>query len=192
MINIPIIILAAGSSSRLGRPKQLLEYQGETLLNRTIRIANEVSSNVCLVLGANFEIISKSILNKQCKIIFNENWQTGMASSITKSIEHYFDFEKLIIAICDQPFLNTNIFLELIEKSESSLKPIVASNYGNQLGVPILFNQLIYSSLQQLNGDKGARVILHKFVNDIAEIDFAKGELDVDTEEDWQRILNMV
>jgi molybdenum cofactor cytidylyltransferase len=189
MTQIPIIILAAGISSRLGQPKQLLEYEGETLLNRTIRVANEVSDDVVVVLGARFQEISQTVLNKNVQIIFNENWESGMASSVIEGIKTHLNAEKVIISLCDQPYLNTSIFESLILEEKSSRKPIIASNYGNQIGVPILFNQLVYNDLLSLKGDKGARSILPKYNDSIGQIDFPNGAIDIDTVEDWELFL---
>jgi molybdenum cofactor cytidylyltransferase len=189
MTQIPIIILAAGSSSRLGQPKQLLEYEGETLLNRTIRIASEVSDDIIVVLGSRFQEISKTISNKNVQIIFNESWETGMASSIIEGLKTRLSAEKVIISLCDQPYLNTSIFESLILEEKLTQSPIIASNYSNQIGVPILFNKLIYNDLLALKGDKGARSILPKYNDSIGQIDFPNGAIDIDTVEDWELFL---
>lgn len=185
------MILAAGSSIRLGQPKQLLEYEGETLLNRTIRFANEVSNDIVVVLGARFQEIYKTISNKNVQIIFNENWETGMASSIVAGLKTRLNTEKVIVSLCDQPYLTQTIFENLISSEKSTNKPIVASNYSNQIGVPILFNQLIYNDLLGLKGDKGARSILPKYKDSIAEIDFPNGAIDIDTIEEWELFLKI-
>ncbi|MES2797738.1 MAG: nucleotidyltransferase family protein [Bacteroidota bacterium] len=186
---IPIIILAAGESKRLGRAKQLLEYKGETLLNRTIRMANEVSRDIIVVLGARLEEISQSISNKNVQIVLNENWETGMASSVIAGLRTRLKAEKVILSLCDQPYLTPTIFENLIAVEESSQKSIIASNYGNEIGVPMLFNQLIYNDLLALKGDKGARAILQKYEGSIAAIDFPDGDIDIDTIEEWELFL---
>lgn len=186
---IPIIILAAGSSSRLGQPKQLLQCQGQTLLNRTISLSSEVSNNISVVLGANYPLIASSITNTNCKIIFNELWEQGMATSIQKGLQNNLDADKVIITLCDQPYLSANILRRLIDSANLTELPIIASNYGNKIGVPILFKKLIFNDLMSLKGEKGARSILPKYTDSIAEIPFPKGEIDIDTIEDWQLFL---
>ncbi len=186
---IPIIILAAGSSSRLGQPKQLLQYQGQTLLNRTISLAAEVSKNISVVLGANYSLISSSIISTNCNIVFNELWEQGMSTSIQKGLQKYAEAEKIIITLCDQPYLSANILLALIAKSNQTDLPIVASNYGTEIGVPILFKKLLFNDLMSLKGEKGARAILPKYTSSMAEIPFPNGEIDIDTIDDWQLFL---
>ena len=189
MTQIPIIIVAAGSSSRLGQAKQLLEYEDETLLNCTIRNASEVSNDVIVVLGARFQEISQTISNKNVQIIFNENWEWGMASSVITGLGTRLNSEKVIVSICDQPYLTSTIFENLISAEKLTNKPIITSNYGHQIGVPILFNQFIYKDLLALKGDKGARSILPKYKDSIATIDFSNGDFDIDTIEDWELFL---
>jgi molybdenum cofactor cytidylyltransferase len=186
---IPIIILAAGSSSRLGQPKQLLQCQGQTLLNRTISLSSEVSNNISVVLGANYPLIASSITNTNCKIIINEFWEIGMSTSIQKGLQNNLDADKVIITLCDQPYLSANILRRLIDSANQTELPIIASNYGNKIGVPILFKKLIFNDLMSLKGEKGARAILPKYTGFIAEIPFPKGEIDIDTIEDWQLFL---
>ena len=84
---IAIIILAAGSSSRLGEPKQLLELNGKTLLQKAIETSLLVSESVTVVLGANKKIIQPTISNYSIQIAFNENWKKGMSSSIQTGME---------------------------------------------------------------------------------------------------------
>lgn len=186
---IPIIILAAGSSSRLGQPKQLLQCQGQTLLNRTISLSSKVSNNISIVLSTNYPLIASSITNTNCKIIFNELWEQGMATSIQKGLQNNLEADKIIITLCDQPFLSEGILNNLIDKSNQTELPIIASNYGDEIGVPILFKKLIFNDLMSLKGEKGARSILPKYTGSIAEIPFPKGEIDIDTIEDWQLFL---
>lgn len=189
-MSIPIIIIAAGASNRLGQPKQLLKLQGETLLNRTINEAAKVSERIIVVLGAHFQDISKTITNNSVTIIHNETWAEGMASSIREGLLLCLDAPRVIISICDQPYLTGDIFEKLIAFSNLTGKPIVASDYGGVLGVPILFEKEIFEQLLELKGDKGARSILPKYKGEIGEVPFEKGEIDIDTIEEWENVQN--
>jgi molybdenum cofactor cytidylyltransferase len=186
MTTTSIIILAAGSSSRLGQPKQLLSIEGETLLNRTIRFATEVSTQIIVVLGAYFEVISKSITNKSVLIIENIAWETGMASTIKAGLSKCLEAENVIICLCDQPYLSGSIFENLIKHKSKTNLAIVASEYSGKIGVPILFNKLIFNDLMNLEGEKGASSILKNLKENIAAISFPNGEIDIDTFEDWE------
>lgn len=185
MEKTPIIILAAGESKRLGFSKQLVHFQGDTLLNNSIKLACSISKNVTVILGANFNEISKSITNKQTiNILRNENWKSGMASSIKLGVEFHRNADKILIMLCDQIYLTNSILLELFEKEKQSQKPIIACNYGEKIGVPILFNQTIFNDLMALSGDKGASAILKNHQESIESILFEKGIFDVDSPQD--------
>ena len=181
MHDIPIIILAAGSSSRLGQPKQLLLIDGETLLNRTIRTAKQISNAIIVVLGANIELISPTISDQSITIVTNPDWETGMSTSIKVGLSQCLKFENAIICLCDQPFLTENILNALINKKSTSEKQIIASYYSQQIGVPILFNKIFFNDLLNLKGDKGAKSILNKYADQIDTIQFHQGATDIDT-----------
>jgi molybdenum cofactor cytidylyltransferase len=186
---IPIVILAAGQSKRLGRPKQLVHYQGDTLLNNTIKIAFEVSQNVIVVLGANHEIISKELLPiPELTILTNDIWVTGMASSIKLAVEFLKKQEAILFILCDQPFLNAKILLKMIKEYKKTNLAIVACEYAGQLGVPILFNSQLFNELQLLSGESGAKSIIKNYKSSIAKVAFSKGEIDIDTETDLKRL----
>lgn len=189
MEKTPIIILAAGESKRLGYSKQLVHFQGDTLLNNSIKLACAVSENVTVILGANFKNISESISKqKSINILKNENWESGMASSIRLAVEYHQTSEKLLIMLCDQIYLTTSILNELFEKEKQTQKPIIACEYGGKFGVPILFNQLIFNDLIKLTGDKGASSILPSHKTEIESIPFEKGIFDIDTPADVKKI----
>jgi len=186
-----IIILAAGASGRLGKPKQNLIYKGKTLLQSAIDIANDSKCiPVLVILGANADVIKPTIENLSINILQNENWQEGMASSIKvgitglKKIEPKVD--SVILMLCDQPFVDAELINKLIQsKSE---KGIVASAYNDTIGVPVLFDADYFEELLQLKGDEGAKKLLMKHPEDIAKIDFPLGSVDIDSTGDYEKL----
>jgi len=188
-----ILILAAGNSSRLGEPKQLLNFEGKTLLKHVVEEALKVSKSVVVVTGSNHSQISKEIENLQVKIIENMNWNEGMGSSIKIGINQLLDsfptIENYIISVCDQPFIEASVFSELIQKQKDSQKGIVASKYSETLGTPVLFTKKYFKDLSDLSGQEGAKKLLQKFKDDIAKINFEKGEIDIDTQSDYQKLI---
>src|SRR5580698_3225387 len=104
-----VIILAAGSSSRLGKPKQNLVFQGQTLLQRTIQNAMaSVCESVIVILGANAEVVQSTIQNQPIPVIYNPDWTEGMASSIRLGISELKkmlpNIKSVLLMLCDQPF----------------------------------------------------------------------------------------
>ncbi|MBL3657652.1 nucleotidyltransferase family protein [Fulvivirga sediminis] len=185
--NIGIIILAAGASSRLGEPKQLLPYHEAPLLQHTINEANAISSfSSILVLGANAAEIKKAIDPKNFKIIFNNEWQKGMGSSLSiamKEAASNHSLEHILILLSDQPLVNTDYFNKLIKAHITSHKSITASFYNNIAGVPAIFSKDHFNDLKKLQGDKGARQIIKNTPPQLVEFD--QGQIDIDTPEDW-------
>lgn len=190
---IGIVILAAGSSSRLGRPKQLLQYKETTLLNNTILEASKVQNSfVAVVTGANSESVLKELNSAEITTCFNLDWETGMSSSIVKGLNEILllnpDCEQCIFAVCDQPFVTASIFENLINEHDKTGKAIVASAYSKTLGTPVLFHKKYFPELLELKGQEGAKKIIKKYAEDTASIIFEKGNIDIDTEEDYDKL----
>jgi len=190
--NTGIIILAAGNSSRLGQPKQLLDYQGKTLLRHTVEQALAVSSRVIVITGSENSGIEKE--TGSALTVQNENWQEGMASSIHKGLNEmmvtYPETENILITVCDQPHIDASVLSELIKKSYSSGKGIMASHYSGTLGTPVLFSRSYFNDLLQLSGQEGAKKLLVKYRDDVGQVIFEKGSVDIDTPEDYQKLIN--
>jgi molybdenum cofactor cytidylyltransferase len=187
-----IIILAAGSSSRLGTPKQNLIYKDQTLLQRAIETARVSECNpIIVILGANATVIRPTIQNSAINIIQNPDWQEGMASSIRLGIMELQRIEptitSIIVMLCDQPFVTPLLIDQLIQtKSE---KGIVACAYNKTIGVPVLFDAKYFSELLLLKGNDGAKKLLLKYPDDVATIPFPLGSVDIDTVEDYEKLL---
>ncbi len=187
-------MLAAGNSTRLGKPKQLLLFNGKSLLRHTIEAA--VATGVkplIIVLGANASLLTPEIDDNNTQIVINTNWKDGMASSIiaglTALLEIYPDTERVILMMCDQPFVTTSLLNNLLITHQQTGKPIVASIYDGVIGVPALFYKSHFKELLQLQGDTGARKIINQDVSEVATVFFAKGKIDIDTADDYENLL---
>ncbi|MEO7121016.1 MAG: nucleotidyltransferase family protein [Ginsengibacter sp.] len=188
-----IIILAAGESSRMKEPKQLLPFKGKTLLKHTIDEALNSGFQVIVVLGANEPIITEHLEDNLIPIVFNKNWKDGIATSIkaglAKAIEKNTEIENCILCVCDQPYISANLFKALSDKKKTSGKKIVASSYAATLGTPVLFDKKYFDALLNLQGNEGAKKLLSLYEDDIASISFEKGELDIDTKSDYEKFI---
>ena len=186
-----LIILAAGSSSRLGTPKQNLVFQGTTLLQRSI--ASALASDcvqVMVVLGANAELIEPTIVDKPIQIIHNKEWQEGMASSIRIGIsamqQSTPQLESVISMLCDQPFADISIINQLIKASAQN--NLVASAYNGTIGPPALFSKSHFEELLNLHGNEGAKKLLLKYADEVFKVPFPLGIIDIDTVGDYERL----
>jgi molybdenum cofactor cytidylyltransferase len=181
-----IVILAAGESSRLGEPKQLLIYEGSTFLERSIQAASGVAGNkVCVVLGANAATILEKVPNVAPLSIINDKWKDGMGSSIAlglKTCLHLFPaIRSVIFMTVDQPFVTSEHLKALIRLHKESGKPIIASSYQDTIGIPALFDQSFFKELLMLETDKGAKEILLSHDPEVAKLVLPGGEIDIDT-----------
>ena len=191
--NIGVILLAGGNSSRLGRPKQLLTLEGETLLQHSLQVASASQAHpIVLVLGAQADIIKNDVDKLNLHIVQNNDWEEGMASSIRAGIKALTriepDAEGSILMVCDQPYVTSSLLNKLISVHQRTGKPIIASMYENTFGPPVLFHHSVFDELIQLKGDVGAKSILQKHADDVEVIPFPEGTYDVDTEADYERI----
>ncbi|MEO8584104.1 MAG: nucleotidyltransferase family protein [Flavitalea sp.] len=185
------MVLAAGASTRLGTPKQLLQLNGQPLLNIVLReVENADVKNIILVLGSSYEIIKDNIDEMKVHIIYNENWTEGMASSMIVGLKAALELdpavEGVIFVVCDQPFISASLLDGLIEKHQQSGLPIVASSYAETLGTPAYFHKSLFPELMLLSGDSGAKKILQKYSDEVAAVEFSRGSIDIDTNEDLQ------
>jgi molybdenum cofactor cytidylyltransferase len=191
--NIGLVILAAGSSSRLGAPKQLLPYTGKTLLQHSIDVATGSDAGpVLVVLGSEAEIIKDNIQAPAARVIINNQWKEGMASSIRCGLnalmQQYPLTEAVVIMVCDQPYADQALLNKLISVHQNTGKPIVASCYDHITGVPALFHKSIFPELLQLKGDVGAKSIIQRHAGEVDVVTFSKGGVDIDTATDYKEL----
>lgn len=186
-----ILILAAGSSSRMGKPKQLLPYKNTTLLGWTISQAKKSkANNVFCVLGANAEIITKDISKHKIECILNTNFKDGLSSSIVAGIDYLksTDFDAILIMLADQPNINSDYLNKLIKTSEENPSKIIASNYIDKIGVPAIFTKKYFPHLLNLKGDKGAKDFLNNHQSKIIKLK-PFNLVDIDTKEDYKKLM---
>ena len=186
-----ILILAAGSSSRMGKPKQLLPYKNTTLLGIAIEQAQKSNVNaVFCVLGANAEIIEKSIEKHQIETIYNPNYKDGLSSSIVTGIDYLStkDFDAVLILLADQPKITSSFLNQLLKTSEENIAKIIACNYDKNIGVPAIFPKKYFVELLKLKGDKGAKDLLKKYQTEIITMK-PFDLIDIDTKKDYKNLI---
>ncbi len=191
---VAAIVLAAGASRRLGRPKQMLEFRGETLLARVLRQAAESGAEPAIaVLGANYDFIRASVAWPSAICIFNENWEQGIASSIHAGLDalakHAPHASGALLLACDQPRLTASHIQSLLGAfAAHGENVIVASRYAGFAGVPAVFPPSAFGGLRALEGDRGARSLLANPPCPLIEVDFPGGEIDIDSPADLSQL----
>jgi molybdenum cofactor cytidylyltransferase len=205
MNKIGIIILAAGDSSRLGRPKQLLPYRGKTLLAHIVGEALDAALDPLVVVTGAFEAEvgeSLRLSGLAVEMVYNPRWEEGMASGIVAGLERLVALrpgadaradaavkaDAIIIAVCDQPYVSADLLRRLVESYHASAKGIIACGYSGAVGTPVLFSRQYFPELSALSGKEGAKQLLKRYPDDMVTISFPQGDIDIDTEEDFARI----
>lgn len=192
MASIGIVILAAGASTRLGQPKQLLPYLGKPLVRHIAEVAiDSGSSPVVVVLGSRADLIRPHLTDLSVHIAHNDDWGGGIANSIRCGLAQIRDISSsldgVILMLCDQPFVSTRLIRQLIAGYETANSAIVAARYAGICGVPALFDKSLFSELAALRGDVGARRIIRRDSSRVLGVPFAGGAIDLDTPEDVER-----
>ncbi|MBD2196358.1 MULTISPECIES: nucleotidyltransferase family protein [Calothrix] len=192
-MTIPLIILAAGASTRMGKPKQLLSYQGRSLIQHTVESAIASFCNpVIVVLGANAQQIRSQFNQDLVQIVENPHWNLGMSTSIRSGISALNhdsqNIEAAVITVCDQPYISAEIINNLISAYSATKKPIIASQYAETLGVPALFSRQFFPELLTLNEDTGAKYLIKKYRDLVLAVNFPLGAIDIDTPNDYQNL----
>lgn len=187
------ILLAAGGSARLGRPKQLLNFKGKTLIRRAAEtLVDSQCDPIVVVLGAEIKHSTAELSDLDVHIFVNETWQDGMSTSIVCGLHALLDaapdLEAIVITLCDQPHVNSADIDALINAFHNTGNTIVAAQYGETIGVPALFSKPIFEDLRQLKGDKGARNIIHENRETVETVVSEKAVIDIDTLDDFDRL----
>ncbi len=193
-MNIGIVILAAGSSSRMGQSKQLLTIEGEQLLLKSTRVAMQSEAEIVMVvLGANELAHRKIIEQLPVEITVNADWQKGMGSSLKKGLDQLLkivpQLDAVIIMVCDQPLLTTDHLNELIQSFKKTKSLIIASHYSGTAGVPALFGKSLFGKLLNVENESGAKKIIQQYNDAVQTEDFPDGMIDLDTLDDYRTFI---
>ena len=151
-----VVVLAAGGSTRLGQPKQLLTRDGETLVHRAARLALETSpALVLVVVGANGDSIAGAVADLDCEVVSNREWQSGMAGSLHAAGENLgAAVQRVLVLVCDQPALERQHLDALLEGAGTTETGCAATVHGDALGVPAVVPRDWFDSMH-LAGDRG-------------------------------------
>lgn len=178
----------------MGQSKQLLSIEGKPLLSlMTETCASAKLGDIVVVLGAREQAHRDVIKDLPIHIVQNSNWESGIGSSIKTGlrhiIEHWKGAEAVLILLCDQPHLTANHLISLFNAYQNTGGTIVASSYGNTIGVPAIFDQTLFQDLLNLKDNEGAKKIIQSNREEATLVPFQGGDVDLDTLEDYNTFI---
>ncbi|MCH2218280.1 MAG: nucleotidyltransferase family protein [Flavobacteriales bacterium] len=196
MSKTAVLILAAGASKRIGKPKQLLPYKESNLLLEKIKQFQSVEKvQVFVVLGAYFKEIIPMLRELPVKVVMNENWKEGMGSSLSKGIELIKKkelFDRVLITLSDLPLMESSHYEDMIELSKNTGKRIIQTTYEHgAAGVPAIFDKSLFRRLSQLTDENGAKSLIKTYKKEVLELRSKTPFFDVDTLEAYQQLLKL-
>jgi len=187
---ISAILLAAGESKRMGKPKLLMPMGDSTILEQTVdNLLDSDVDEVIVVLGYRAEEAMHRISSKPVKIAINPDYRHGMSTSIVAGLSLIDKkAEAAMLVLADQPFIDSKIINKLIEQYHAHTKGIIFPKYQNRRGHPAIFSIKYKAELSRLKGDVGGREIIEKFPDDVLEVpvDSPYINIDIDTSSDYQ------
>jgi molybdenum cofactor cytidylyltransferase len=185
-----VLVLAAGASSRLGQPKQLVKLGGRSALQIVVSQAAAVSGTaVTVVLGAHAGDITYLFQRSPVSYVVNRDWEEGVSSSIRAGIQSLPpSCESVMILLGDQVAVTADDLRRLISAAQADERAIVASSYAQTVGVPAIFPAFCFSELAQLRGDRGARVLLERHRDRVVRVPMPSAAIDLDTPEQLREL----
>jgi molybdenum cofactor cytidylyltransferase len=187
------IVLAAGGSSRLGQPKQLLDWHGKPLVwHAACKALNSGLSPVLVVIGAHAAEVETALHDLPVIITHNPNWQAGQSTSVVRGVaELPPEIGSAIFLLADQPQVSETLIRSLKELHRRTLAPIIAPQIGGRRANPVLFDRVTFSDLSALSGDTGGRALFSRYRVEWLPWHDETLLLDVDTPDDYQRLLEL-
>ncbi len=186
------IILAAGGSKRLGRPKQLLDWFGKPFIQQVIETVKLAGlSPIIVVTGAHSQEVEACISDEQVIVTFNSNWKSGQSSSMIKGVESLepYSVDQFVFFLCDQPQISVNLVKGMLEESKDENVDIVQTTVSGKTCPPTLFKKSCIDDIKKLQGDQGGRALMESHRTKKIEHSDEKLLLDCDTEEDYRKLI---
>ncbi|MBW2092141.1 MAG: molybdenum cofactor cytidylyltransferase [Deltaproteobacteria bacterium] len=187
------IILAAGRSSRMGRIKQLLDFEGKTILEQVMENAlNSSLHRLIVVLGHGAEQIQKVVDFNRVKVVVNERYDQGLSTSIRAGLNEIPDeTEGVVFILGDQPLVGADVINAIIKAYQQEKAPLVIPTCRGRRGNPVLADRSLFHRLKNLTGNVGARVLFEEYADQIKEVEIENEAVhfDVDTLDDYAALI---
>ncbi len=191
---IGTIVLAAGESKRMGKPKQLLPVGDHSLILHTLSVIEGAERPyILVVLGAHSDEIERELADHPVGIYIHKDWRLGMGSSLKAGLEHVVEAHPeitgLLVCVCDQPMITSDHIKTLVDAFQGGEFDAVASSYSGAIGAPAIFSRKLFPDIRKLGDEDGARTILRKPGSNVRIVPLVGGEVDLDTPADYESFM---
>jgi molybdenum cofactor cytidylyltransferase len=185
-MTLHILVLAAGASTRLGQPKQLVKLGGRPALHRVVSNAVAIAGHaVTVVIGAHARDLTHLLGHSPASVILNREWEEGMAASIRRGMAALpAACEAVMILLGDQVAVTVDDLKRLVSAWKEQDSVIASATYERHVGVPAIFPRICFSELTELRGDTGARMVLERNSYRLVRVPMSNAAIDLDTPED--------
>lgn len=190
-VMVSAVVLGAGSSTRMGRPKLALPVRGVPMIRRVAEVALASRCvEVVMVLGTHADVYRPLLESLPLRIVLNPDPEEGMGSSIRVGVEAVAtDAEGLVLLLADQPFVTPEVIDRLIDTATTDGRRIVASAFAGTVGPPAYFHRALFLELLTLEGDRGARSVIEAYPKEGVALPLAEADAaDIDTAVDLKSI----
>jgi molybdenum cofactor cytidylyltransferase len=189
---VAAIILAAGASTRMGEPKQLLPVAGRPMVRRVSEAVCAAGlAQVVVVVGARAEAVSDAVADLPLQVVTNPHWADGMSTSLHAGMRALRpDIQAVLIVLADQPGLQAGMIRAIVDRYRTGDAHVVAPFYAGRRGSPVLFDRALWPELLAIEGDEGGRQIVARYQEQMAHVEVDDLELlrDVDTRDDYAAV----
>jgi len=190
---IAAVVLAAGSSSRMGKPKQTLQLEGWSMLERVLQTLSQTKvDRVVVVLGAHSSAVRGGVKFGREKVVLNPRFKEGMSGSLRIGLAEVEEADAAIIVLGDQPFVSPGTIDRIIDAYVSSKSPVVVPVYRGRRGNPVLFDRSLFPQIRRIRGDVGAKSVVAGNEDKLLQVDVNdEGILvDIDTPSDYSNAVS--
>lgn len=186
------VVLAAGSARRMGEPKLLKEFRGRPLVAHAVELASRTTEQVLVILGANQSSIRLALAGRDVRFVENPHWDQGQSTSVRAAVHALGEsFHSALFLLGDQPLIPDQLVHRLVARHAQTLSPLVAPRVAGRQANPVLFDQATWPALLQVRGDVGGRGLLDRYPVEWIEWPDPNAFLDLDTAEDYRKLLEL-
>jgi molybdenum cofactor cytidylyltransferase len=188
---VAAVVLAAGSSTRMGTNKLLLDIGGESLVRRSVRAAIEAGvEEVVVVLGHDERRVRVELEGLRCRMVVNPDHADGAGTSVRTGVREVGrDVDALVVVLADMPFVTAEMIATLVARYRATRAPVVVSHYGEVQAPPTLYDRALFDELRQTPGERGARQVVRRHEAEAAIVEWPEAALrDVDVPADYESV----